>query len=198
MIRYLQGIILYTEMRDKDSFVEILTSGGVGYQVFLSSNDYNKVAISNSEVELHTYHNIRDDNQTLFGFTSRDSRAFFEKLISVSGVGPKIALAMLSLYSANELKEYIENGDYKALSKTSGLGAKGAKKIIVELQGKIDLSAGNILSQGVLSELKDALNALGFDSGSIQISLEAGEIIFKGNKEIKVEELLQQVLRQVK
>ena len=104
---------------------------GVGYKVFVPRHP------SGDAVTLHTHHVVREDAQQLFGFESREELALFEMLITVSGVGPKAALSLLSVSSPAQLASAIASGDAVALSRAPGVGKKTAERLIVDLKGKI-------------------------------------------------------------
>lgn len=191
MISYISGKLLKVFI-GKDSFVDILTASGVGYRVFLTK----KINIINdgSPVALYTSFHVREDAQTLYGFLTESERDFFEKLLTVSGVGPKVALAILSTYSQIEVENMILEGDDAGLSKTPGLGSKGAQKIILELRGKIDFKKETPKDSDELKDLKNALKALGFSGEALNSQLEKGEEIMKKNKDIEIETLIKKVL----
>lgn len=191
MISYITGKILKTNI-GKDNFVDILTSGGVGYRVFLTK----KIDIVNNgkDISLFTTFHVREDAQTLYGFLTESERDFFEKLISVSGIGPKLGLAILSTYSKEEIEGMIVEGDDAKLSKTPGLGSKGAQKIILELRGKIDFKKVEPKVNEELVDLKNALKALGFSGEGLKQQLEKGEKLLKREEDIEIEILIKKVL----
>ncbi|MCF7669337.1 MAG: Holliday junction branch migration protein RuvA [Verrucomicrobia bacterium] len=110
---------------------------GVGYELLIPLSSYNTLPAPGSEVRLFTHLSIREDTQVLYGFTSQEERALFKLLInSVSGVGPKIALNILSGMTATVFRGAVSRSDVKALSQISGLGKKTAERIVVELKDK--------------------------------------------------------------
>ena len=166
MIAYLRGKIL----KKGQGFV-ILETGGVGYQVFITAPMYAEVN-SGQDIELYTYHNVKEDAQDLYGFTKFNEFEFFKLLISISGVGPKSALGVLAMSSVEEIKSSIAQGDPSLLNKVSGIGAKTAERIVLELKNKIDRLApiegeSNVNAN---SDEIDALVALGY---SLQQAREA-------------------------
>jgi Holliday junction DNA helicase RuvA len=192
MISYITGKVLKV-WTGKDCFADILTSAGIGYRVYITK----KAVITKGEsISLFTYFHVREDAQTLFGFLTEEERDFFERLISVSGIGPKLALSILSTYSKGEIEEYILNGDDTQLSKTPGLGSKGAQKIILELRGKIDFKKEDEKAgeNKEIQELKLALKSLGFVGEALKTELEKGGEILKKDKEIGIETLIKKVL----
>ena len=109
----------------------VVEVNGVGYKVFVPRHP------ARDEVVLHTHHVVREDGQFLYGFESRDELALFEMLISVSGVGPKAAIAILSVARPAEIASAIASGDAGALARAPGVGKKTAERLIVDLKGKI-------------------------------------------------------------
>ena len=137
MIAYLRGRVLTTTAE-----TAILDVNGVGYEVYGSGGAFKKLVIG--EVgELHTYLQVKEDGVTLFGFADPKEKELFLKLITVSGVGPKMGIAILATMSAEEFARAIATADVKGLSKVKGLGKKTAEKIVLELHGKI--SAAEVL-----------------------------------------------------
>ena len=138
MIAYLKGKVI--SMTEETVIVDV---GGIGYEVYCSGSAFRK--IGNGEIaELYTYLQMKEDGMTLFGFVSPAEKDVFLKLISVSGVGPKLAISVLTALTADELAATIAQADVKKLSKVKGLGKKTAEKIVLEMHGKI--SAAEIMS----------------------------------------------------
>lgn len=191
MISFLKGSILKSNV-GKDSYVDLLTDSGIGYRVNIPST-YMPPS-ENNNYSLFTYFHVRDDEQTLYGFEQEDQRDFFEKLISVSGIGPKIAMAILSTFTRSDLENIILQGDAKGLSKVSGLGLKGAQKIILELRGVIDFDQKDSPSDSTIKELKEALSTLGFSGDLLKEKVKVGEKILEGDMDMGIEELLKRVL----
>ncbi|MFH1047979.1 MAG: Holliday junction branch migration protein RuvA [Patescibacteria group bacterium] len=131
MIITLKGKLTY-----KSGGWVIVEVGGVGYQVFLSSGTLAELP-GGSEVELWTHEHIREDARDLFGFRTQVERALFLQLLDVSGVGPKMALNILSLGKVEEIERKIDEGDVIWISRVPGVGKKTAQKIILELKGKL-------------------------------------------------------------
>jgi Holliday junction DNA helicase RuvA len=131
---------------------------GVGYKVFVPRHP------SGDKVALHTHHVVRDDAQQLFGFETREELALFELLISVSGVGPRAALSLLSVASPAAIAAAIASGDSVALARAPGVGKKTAERVIVDLKGKIARTSPDREPSGLLTEdeAAAALQALGY------------------------------------
>lgn len=196
MIAYLKGRVLTTTA--ETAIVEV---NGVGYEVYCSGGAFAK--IGGGTAELYTYLQVKEDGITLFGFASPKEKEIFLKLIAVSGVGPKLGIAVLSSLSADEVATAIATADVKRLSTVKGLGKKTAEKIVLELHGKISAAevmsaSGDTLSpacegeeSGLSSEDEDAvaaLTGLGFKRGesvrAVRRAREAGartteEVIMK-------------------
>jgi Holliday junction DNA helicase RuvA len=191
MISYITGVVQKTNI-SKDSYVDILTDSGIAYRIHIP-NTYN-VPPKGETYSLYTHFHVRDDNQSLYGFEKEQERDFFEQLISVSGIGPKIGIAIMTMFSRKELEDRILEGDAKALSKVPGLGMKGAQKIILELRGKIDFDQKESSEDTIIKELKEVLKTLGFSGSQLKERSEVGEQILKRKSDISIEELIKKVL----
>lgn len=135
----------------------VIDVSGVGYEVRMPQSDLGSMR-SESTVTVFTSLNISQDSVTLYGFLSRSSKSLFIQLQKVSGIGPRVALSILSTLTPDQLAQAVADGDSTALSRSPGLGKKGAQKIILELSGKLDIS-----SIGSTQPRKD------IDSGSRQV-----------------------------
>ena len=163
MIAYIRGTLV-----EKEPTRAVIEAGGVGYELLVPLSTYEKLPRIGSEAKLLAYHCVREDDEMLFGFATEDEKAMFAKLTSVSGVGPKIALAILSGSSIAELSMAIAGGDAKRISAIKGVGKKTAEKICVELKDKVSEFAfsGRAGAGGPAPIAKDAvaaLRALGFN-----------------------------------
>jgi Holliday junction DNA helicase RuvA len=157
MISYLKGTIL-----EKGLTYIILENGGIGYKVFVTPENLEKRI--GEEVSLFTYMKVSDDGQSLFGLPDFAALQFFELLVTVSGVGPKVALAILSSAKVDAVKSAIANQDTAAFTRIAGIGTKTAEKIIVELKNKVTGDK----SQAASSEVFDALLALGYNQREVR------------------------------
>lgn len=157
MIAYLEGKIIAKEK----GAITLLTESGVGYEVRLAPLLWAKQKEGDS-VHFYTHQQVREDSQELFGLANRVELFFFKQLLSVSGVGPKSALNILSLGTVEEIKTAIAKGDLTFLTKVSGIGRKTAERIIVELKEKMDILAGGDDDSSGLSDVIDALTNLGY------------------------------------
>lgn len=118
----------------------VIDVSGVGYEVHMPQSDLGSMR-SESTVTVFTSLNISQDSVTLYGFLSRSSKSLFIQLQKVSGIGPRVALSILSTLTPDQLAQAVADGDSTALSRSPGLGKKGAQKIILELSGKLDISS---------------------------------------------------------
>lgn len=137
MIAYLRGKVLTTT-----SETAILDVNGVGYEAYCTGAVFRKLTVG-AVAELYTYLQVKEDGMTLFGFDSPKEKELFLKLISVSGVGPKMGISILASLSADDFALAVATADVKRLSTVKGLGKKTAEKIVLELHGKI--SAAEVL-----------------------------------------------------
>lgn len=155
MIAHLSGTLFYTS----EGFI-ILDVGGVGYKVRITLDTLHALRgqeSANISLWIHTV--VREDALDLYGFQDENELEFFGLLISVSGIGPKSGLGILNIASVAHLKEAIAHGDTAALTKVSGIGAKSAQKIILELRDKLGGTAGKA-SSGALHEEHDTIEGL--------------------------------------
>lgn len=131
MIAYVRGKVL--AVTEETAIIDV---GGIGYELYCSAGAFRKATVGET-AELFTYLQVKEDGVTLFGFESGKEKELFLKLITVSGVGPKMGIAVLSAMSGEDFARAIATGDAKRLSTVKGLGKKTAEKIILELHGKI-------------------------------------------------------------
>jgi len=133
MITFLEGKLDHKQLARIEMNV-----GGVGYEVLIPLSSYDQLPLQGEHCRILTYHHITDAGQKLFGFCSDDERKMFTRLLTISGVGPKLAISALSGLPVRELKNALINGDVKRISSISGIGKKTAERIIVELRDKFD------------------------------------------------------------
>jgi Holliday junction DNA helicase RuvA len=146
----------------------VVEVAGVGYKVFVPRHP------SRDNVLLHTHQVVREDDQSLYGFETREELALFQMLVSVSGVGPKAGLAILSVARPAEIAGAIASGDTTLLARAPGVGKKTAERLIVDLKGKIGRVAGAAAGGGGLAEADDAhaaLVALGYTASEAATAL---------------------------
>lgn len=140
MIGSLRGTLI-----ERDEQSELLVEvAGVGYRVLVSPATAASLGTTGSEVFIYTHHVVREDSETLYGFISVDERTVFETLISVHGVGPSLALAILSVHSPVELQSIVVRDDLPALCLVPGVGRKTAARLVIELKNKLDIVSSEV------------------------------------------------------
>lgn len=198
MYAYIKGILAEV---NTDSIV--IENQGIGYQVYVSLQALEELPAIGMEVKVYTYLHVREDAMVLFGFPDREDLKMFQMLLTVSGVGPKGALGILSALSGDDLRFAILSGDSKAIAKAPGIGAKTAQRVILELKDKVSLedafetktahiAGGNVTVNGtVKNEAIQALVALGYSSSEAMKAVSQVEI----SQEHKVEDVLKLALK---
>ncbi|MGB2906042.1 MAG: Holliday junction branch migration protein RuvA [Candidatus Aminicenantaceae bacterium] len=192
MIGYLRG-----RVNHKQADRIILDVQGVGYSVGISLSTYLSVGNVGNEVELSVYTHVTDNSMALYGFSSEAEKETFLKLISISGIGPKIALNILSGIGVSDLEEAIRNSDVDRISLVPGIGKKTAMRIALELQEKL-IEKEKILRTGMSQEREDLLSALlnmGFKRKEVEKIVDA--TIKDLKDEAEFEALLRESLRQL-
>jgi Holliday junction DNA helicase RuvA len=152
MIAYLRGALL-----EKHPNLVIVETNGVGYEVTIPVSAYSSLPEKGAEVRLHIHTHVREDALALFGFVSASDKALFEKLITVSGIGPKLAVTALSGLAAAELAAAIRSGAIEQLVRIPGVGKKTAERMVLELRDKLDLTG--LPARAEVASAKPALNA---------------------------------------
>ena len=183
MIYHVDGTLDYCEVGGC-----VVDCCGVGYRLAISDNTYSDICAHVGErMKLFTYLQVREDGVELFGFKNADELGAFKLLITVSGVGPKAAMAILSLFTPDKLYSAICSEDTKAISRASGIGAKTAARVVLELHDKVSKlyfasssapfgiasgsSATIVKGKGNLGEALDALIVLGYNRSEAQRAL---------------------------
>lgn len=161
MISLLRGTV---EAVGLDSIVVFV--GGIGWKVYVTPSAAQTMA-QGSELDVHTSMVVREDSMTLYGFPTQDDRDVFEKLLNVSGIGPRIALAALSVLSGDELRRAVRDADLTALQKIPGVGKKSAQRMVLEIGDKLGLPAHidtplAQINDHAATEVKAALIQLGW------------------------------------
>jgi Holliday junction DNA helicase RuvA len=182
---------LHGEVAEKLGARVVLSVGGVGYDVQVPASTLAKLPPVGNTAKLHTRMVVRDDAMTLFGFASPDERELFDLLVTVTGVGPKVALSFLSVLSPNALRRAVRAGDVAALTVVSGVGKKVAQRVVLDLKDR--LGGDVVVLDGPLADVREALLSLGL---SPQEASEAMAGI-NGDGDRPVEELLRVALQQV-
>lgn len=177
----------------------IETPGGVGYRIFMPSANLAALSIG-SEVRVYTYTSVREDAILLFGFLSKQYYDLFVLLIGISGVGPKVALGILSAVKPDDFYMAVENRDMKALTKLPGVGKKTAERLLLELKDKISGGSDVIdavfypqsdVPQNAVGEAIEALQALGYSNSEIVPALKT----VPGYEVMPCEDIIKQVLK---
>lgn len=173
MIAHVSGVVA-----EKFRNSVIVDVHGIGYEIQVSLGDYEHVLL-HEDVKFYTYHHIREQSQDLFGFSSLAAKKLFELLITVQGVGPKAALAILSLSDSETVRNAIANSDVAFIAKASGVGKKSAERVAVDLHDKVGLALRTNIDQlGVSTpvsgndEALEALMALGYSLNDATQALE--------------------------
>ena len=205
MFYYIKGKLAHL-----DPAFAVIDAGGVGYKLTISATTHDAMpsylTVSETpEVKLFTHMTVREDGVELFGFGSHEELAAFKMLTSVSGVGPKAAMAILSVFTPEKFALAVCTNDTKAISKANGVGAKTAARIVLELQDKLmketpsevltgknttSLPVGAI-GKGVLGEAQDALTVLGYTRGEAMSALSGLD------PSLGLEELIKQALKKL-
>jgi Holliday junction DNA helicase RuvA len=191
MIATLSGTV-----SEKLADVVVLDVHGVGYGLYVAAEDYGKL-VSGEQAKVYIYEHVREQAHDLFGFLSRDTQSLFEQLLGVNGVGPKMALNMLSIGSATEVRRAIAAGDVKFIQQASGVGKRVAERVVVDLKDKVGLASVDLESTGVLQseanaskdEAVEALIALGYTTADAAVALQ------KIDPELPTEDRIKQALK---
>jgi len=154
MISYLKGTILHIGINE----LEVLVNN-IGYKVFVVGDLLSKPKVGD-ELEIFTYQDVKENALDLYGFDSRGKLSLFEKLISVSGIGPKTGLNVLQLATVDEIESAIIRGDASILTKVSGIGKKTAERIVLELKNKFSKSSEPLTQENIQSEDADVIDGL--------------------------------------
>lgn len=188
MYSYIKGILT-----DMEEDLVVVEAGGIGYNIYTTGQTFDYLPSVGEEVKMYTYLNVREDAMMLYGFLTKDDLRVFKLLIGVNGIGPKGALAILSVMTTDDLRFAVLGEDAKAISKAPGIGAKTAQRLILELKDKFSLEdafeqklehtkAKNVDSaaKSAKNEAIQALVALGYSSsealkamGNIEITEDA-------------------------
>jgi len=151
MIAHLRGTLL-----EKHPNLVVVDTGGVGYEVTIPVSAYSSLPEIGSQVQLHIHTHVREDALSLFGFVSAADKALFEKLITVSGIGPKLAVTALGGLTAPDLAGAIREGSVEQLVRIPGVGKKTAERMVLELRDKLDLLPG--VARAAAAGAKSAFN----------------------------------------
>jgi len=187
MIAFLEGV-LAEKLGDR----VIVAVNGTGYELLVPAHTLSRLPVAGRKARLHTRLQVRDDALVLYGFSSVDERALFDSLVTVSGVGPKMALAILSVLSPDALRRAISTSDAEAISLAPGVGKKLANRVILDLKDRMGAGADGLVT-GPLAEVRAALVSLGLSAQEARDAIAA--IPPDGDR--PVEELLRLALQGV-
>ena len=173
--------------------VLVLEVGGVGYGLLVTNEDFDKLDVG-EETKVYVYEHIRENSHDLYGFCSLDSKSLFEQLLEVNGVGPKMALNILDVGSADAVRAAIAAGDTKFIQAASGAGKRVAERVIVELKDKVGLVSSEgatdfLQGPAMQDEAVQALVALGFSAPDAAYALQ------KVDDKLPTEERIKQALK---
>ncbi len=186
MIAFLEG-----KVAEKAAGRVVLAVNGTGYEVLVSASTVSKLPPTGKPARLFTRLQVRDDTMVLYGFASQDERSLFDLLVTVSGVGPKVALSFLSVLSPDALRRAVASGDVAALTVVPGVGKKVAQRVVLDLKDR--LGGDVVVIEGPLSDVREALLALGLTAQETSEAM-AG-LSPEGDR--PVEELLREALQRV-
>lgn len=188
MIGHLKGKIISSKPTQI-----LLDVNGVGYKVGISINTFEKI-VDKAEVSLFIHTHVKEDSISLFGFFTESEKEMFELLISISGIGPKIALGLLSGISVESLKEAIEEGNVSRIIAVPGIGRKTAERLVLELRSKVeDISGGEFTKTqpSIKSEAISALTTLGYNA---KVAEKAVRDLLIENQNYSLEDLIKKAL----
>ena len=198
MFDYIKGILI-----SKNHPYAVVENNGIGYSILCNARTLSILGDLNSEIKIYTKLIHKEDSMTLCGFCHREDRTIFDILTSVSGIGTKVALCLLDEFSGSELIGAVIDEDYKLISRTKGVGAKMAQKIILELKDKLtnlnvtsEVTASKIntdnISKDTILEVQTVLQSLGYSQAEYQGAL---EISAKRTQKDDPQEILRQTLQ---
>jgi holliday junction DNA helicase RuvA len=191
MIATLSGVV-----SEKLADIVIVDAGGVGYGVYVTAEDHGRL-VTGSPARIYVYEHIREQAHDLYGFLARDTKDLFEQLLGVNGIGPKVALNMLSIGTAQDVRQAIAAGNVKFLQRASGVGKRVAERLVVELKDKVGLASVDLQAAGLLQsesalrtdEAAEALMSLGYTAQDAARALE------KIDPQLPVEERVTRALK---
>lgn len=193
MISFIKG-----KLADKSPESVVIDVNGLGYELFISGTSFAQLPSKGEEVCLQTYLHVREDTMQLYGFVSQAEKKMFEQLISVTKIGPKVALAILSAFTVLSLKKAILTQDGELISTVPGIGQKTAQRIILELREKLSLPDLEVLpasvgasTDSVCGQVRSALVGLGYTVVEARKALEN----LPAEGEVSAGEMLKQALR---
>lgn len=161
------------ELLQKEPDLVVLDVGGVGYEILMAPRGLAELPPTGGEVVVHTHLHVREDVMALYGFGSADDRDLFRVLLGASGVGPKVAQAMLNTLSASELRAAVVSEDINLLTSVPGIGKRTAQKLILDLRARLELPDTELVGVGTgVAEVREALEGLGYQTAEIRSALD--------------------------
>lgn len=181
---------------EKTEGIVVIDVQGLGYGLYITAEDHGKLVMG-EKAKLYIYEHIREQSHDLFGFLSRDTKNLFEQLLNVNGVGPKMALNMLSIGSRTDVRQAIASGDVKYIQQAPGVGKRVAERVVVDLKDKVGLVGVDLESIGMLQsderlmkdEAIEALVALGYTT------VDAAAALQKVDTGLPTEDRIKQALK---
>lgn len=188
MIATLSGVV-----SEKIADVVVLDVHGIGYGLLVPTEDFSRL-VTGDPAKLYIYEHIREQSHDLFGFLTRDTKGLFEQLLDVNGVGPKMALNVLSVGSSQAVRQAIAGGDVRFIQQASGVGKKVAERVVVELKDKVGLAGVDLATTGLLigeaqqmgDEAVEALVSLGYSVQDAAKALENVDSSLPAEERIKL------------
>lgn len=174
MFAYIKG-----SLEEKGNNYVVIDVGGIGYKIFMSDNSIQSIGEIESSVKVHTHYYVREDNISLYGFLTKEELKMFELLLSVSGIGAKSAISMLSNITPSSFAFAVISNDVNSLKKLPGIGAKTAQRIILELQDKLK-SEEKLAVEGAKEQIEVEIN----NSENVKEAIQALQILGYNKKEI--------------
>ena len=191
MIAWLSGVLM-----NKQPPTLLLNVNGIGYELEAPLSTFYELPAVNENLSLYVHMVVREDAQLLFGFSSQQQRDLFRSLIRVNGVGPKVALAVLSTMSAQELMQCMVHEDYAQLTKVPGIGKKTAQRLVVEMKDRLEKEFADVALEVAADRPSDnrqdaisALESLGYKNS------DASRVVRGLDNDLSSEELIRQALR---
>ena len=195
MYAYIKG-----DLEEKSNGFVVIENNGIGYKIFMSNTAIGRLGELHSKVKVYTYYQVREDNISLYGFNTKEELRMFELLISVSGVGSKSAINMLSNIEASSFAVAVVSNDIKKISSIKGIGNKTAQRLVLELKDKLKAEQELtkleevkevVEDEEISSEASDALQILGYNRKDIERVLKKIDI-----KSLSTEEIIKEALKQ--
>ena len=194
MYSYIKG-----ELEEKSNGFVVIETGGIGYKIFMSNTAIGRLGELHSKVKVYTYYHVREDNISLYGFNTKEELRMFELLISVSGIGSKSAINMLSNIEASSFAVAVVSNDIKKITSLPGIGNKTAQRLVLELKDKLkeeqELTKLEdvkevVEEEKVSSDAVVALQILGYNLKDIELSLKKFD-----TSNLSTEEIIKQALK---